>query len=136
MVDTNIKAMPPRNRAPQEHVEQLDQLERTLRSTATSTARNVETSLDQLGKMSSEAVLKQYEAAAEAVEDMGRTVREMVKRLGEAMIECDTDMKHVIETAHAIREKGKHTEALIEQVAALSKAIRETCDDFQKKVTG
>jgi hypothetical protein len=90
--------------------------------------------LDELGKMSAEAVLTQYEAAAKAVEEMGREVTTLVKRMGEKLIECDTDMKHLIETAAAIREKGKHSQALIEQVSALSTEIRRTCDEFKKKV--
>lgn len=91
--------------------------------------------LDDLGRMSAEAVLTQYEAAAKAVEEMGVTVRDMVKRLGQSMIECDNDMRVVAETAAAIRDKGKHAEALIEQVSSLSKAIRETCADFTKKLS-
>ena len=92
-------------------------------------------SLDDLSRMSAEAVLTQYEAAARSVEEMGKAVKNMVKQLGAAMIECDVDMKHVAETAEAIREKGKHTEALIEQVGSLSKSIRAACDDFKKKVS-
>ena len=90
--------------------------------------------LDDLGRMSAEAVLTQYEAAAKAVEEMGKEVTAMVKRLGEKLVECDQDMKHIVETAAAIREKGKHSQALIEQVSALSSEIRKTCDEFIKKV--
>jgi len=90
--------------------------------------------LDELGRMSAEAVLTQYEAAAKAVEDMGKEVMSMVKRLGQSLQECDNDMKVVAETAAAIRDKGKHSQALIEQVSALSTEIRKTCDEFKKKV--
>jgi hypothetical protein len=97
-------------------------------------AREDNVRIDDLGRMSAEAVLTQYEAAAKAVEEMGNDVKTMVKRLGEALIECSTDMKHVAETAAAIREKGKHSQALIEQVSALSSEIRKTCDEFKIKV--
>ena len=90
--------------------------------------------LDELGRMSAEAVLTQYEAAAKAVEDMGKEVMSMVKRLGQSLQECDNDMKVVAETAAAIRDKGKHSQALIEQVSALSTEIREACAEFKKKV--
>ena len=92
------------------------------------------TNLDDLGRMSAEAVLAQYEAAAIAVEDMGLSVKEMVKKLGEAMVECAADMKHLNETAIEIREKGKHYEALISRVNDLSKSIRDTCAEFKKQV--
>jgi hypothetical protein len=90
--------------------------------------------LDDLGRMSAEAVLTQYEATAKAVEEMGNDVKEMVKKLGYSLIECDNDMKVVAETAAAIREKGKHSQALIEQVSALSSSIRAACEEFKKKV--
>ena len=92
------------------------------------------TSLDDLGRMSAEAVLAQYEETARQVEEMGSIVKDTVKRLGEKLIECNADMKHVAETAAAIRDKGKHTEALIDQVTALSKSIRDACIDFKRKV--
>lgn len=92
--------------------------------------------LDDLGRMSAEAVLTQYEATAKAVEEMGNDVKEMVKKLGYSLIECDNDMKVVAETAAAIREKGKHNEALIQQVSALSSSIRAACEEFRKKVVG
>jgi hypothetical protein len=90
--------------------------------------------LDDLGRMSAEAVLTQYEATAKEVESMGDLVKEMVKKLGASLIECDADMKFVAETAAAIREKGKHSQALIEQVSALSTALRTSCVEFKKKM--
>lgn len=90
--------------------------------------------LDDLGRMSAEAVLTQYEATAKEIESMGDLVKDMVKKLGASLIECDQDMKHVAETAAAIREKGKHSQALIEQVSALSTALRNSCVDFKKKM--
>jgi hypothetical protein len=92
------------------------------------------TNLDDLGRMSAEAVLTQYEAAAISVEDMGISVKAMVKKLGEALIECGDDMKHLNETAVEIREKGKHYEALIGRVNDLSKSIRDACAEFKKQV--
>jgi hypothetical protein len=90
--------------------------------------------LDELGRMSAEAVLTQYEATARAVEEMGNDVKDMVKRLGEKLIECDTDLKHLAETAAAIRDKGKHSQALIEQISSLSTSVRAACAEFKKKM--
>jgi len=90
--------------------------------------------LDELGQMSADAVLVQYQATAAEVEKMGAMVQDMVKKLGQSLQECDNDMKVVAETAAAIRDKGKHSQALIEQVSALSTEIREACAEFKKKV--
>ena len=43
--------------------------------------------LEDLGRMSAEAVMKQCEATIELVKEMGATVHALVKRLGEALIE-------------------------------------------------
>ncbi len=90
--------------------------------------------IDELGRMSAEAVLAQYEATAQEVEKMGDTVKDSVKKLGQAMIECDNDMKVVMETAAAIRDKGKHNEALIARISDMSKVIREACAAFKKQM--
>ena len=90
--------------------------------------------LDDLGRMSADAVLAQYEATAKEVEAMGDLVKASVRKLGQSLIECDNDMKVVAETAAAIRDKGKHHEALISQISDMSKAIREACAAFQKQM--
>jgi hypothetical protein len=126
-------------------------------------AMPVQHNLSDLGRMSAEAVMTQYEATAQCVEDMGKTVKGMAEqiaaklveydtdmkrmvaetstmvrdtanKLAEVLVECDADMKIIKETSEAIREKGKHSQALIEQVSALSGAIRETCADFRQKM--
>ena len=129
---TNPTPMPRRNTAP------IDNVENELKAlTVTAPPRNtmmIDTRLDDLGKMSAEAVLTQYEATAKEVEAMGNLVKDMVRKLGQSLIECDNDMKVVAETAAAIRDKGKHSEALISQVTNLSKNIREACAAFQKQM--
>lgn len=87
-----------------------------------------------IGRLSAEAVLSQYEAAAQAVEGMGGEIKDRIKRLEEALVEADKDMKLVAEAAAAIREKGKLVYAQIEEASGLSKDIRDACADFRKKV--
>ncbi len=118
----------------EKEIEQTIQGHRTLVPAATTLMSNQIRDLDDLGRMSAEAVLTQYEATAKEVESMGNLVKDMVKKLGASLLECDADMKFVAETAAAIREKGKHSQALIEQVSALSTNIRAACEEFKKKV--
>jgi len=87
-----------------------------------------------IGRLSAEAVLSQYEAAAVAVEGMGSEIKDRIKRLEDALVEADKDMKLVAEAAAAIREKGKLVYAQIEEASGLSKDIRDACADFRKKV--
>jgi len=90
--------------------------------------------IDDLGRMSAEAVMAQYEAAAKAVEEMGVAVKERISKISAALIECDADMKEIAETANSIREKGKLVQAQIEEASALSSSIRDACVDFKKRV--
>jgi uncharacterized coiled-coil DUF342 family protein len=92
------------------------------------------TPLDDLGRMSAEAVLTQYEAAAKAVEEMGVSVKDRVAKIASALLECDKDMKEIAETAKSIREKGEHVRAQIEEASALSNDIRNACIEFKRKV--
>jgi hypothetical protein len=89
---------------------------------------------EELGKMSGEAVLAQYEAAAKSVEEMGDVVKNAVKQLSESLIQCDADLKFIAETANAIRDKGLQSQELVQKMSDMSRAIRDTCLEFKRKV--
>jgi len=87
-----------------------------------------------LGRLSAEAVMASYEAAAKAVENMGEEVKTRIKRLEASLRECDEDLKLVAEAAAHIRDKGNHVQAQIDEAAHLSNEIRTVCREFSKKV--
>ena len=87
-----------------------------------------------VGRLSAEAVLVQYEAAAKGVETMGDEIKDRIAKLETAMREADEAMKLVSEAAAAIREKGKLVHMQIEEATQLSKDIRDACVEFRKKV--
>jgi hypothetical protein len=91
------------------------------------------TAAPDLGRLSAEAVLKQYEIAAHNIEEMGAAVKERIAALEAALSECDADMRLIGEAALAIREKGKIAYANIEHTAAVSREIREICSEFQRR---
>jgi hypothetical protein len=87
-----------------------------------------------LGKLSADAVLEQYEQAAKAVASMGDEVQTRVRSLKSMLEECDNDMKLLEEAAIAIKEKGKLAHAEIERTSAVSKDIRAVVADVMKKI--
>jgi transposase-like protein len=87
-----------------------------------------------IGRLSAEAVLTQYEATAKAVETMGTEVKDRIAKLEAAMREADEALKLVAEAAHSIRERGKLVQVQIEEATQLSKEIRDTCAEFRRKV--
>ena len=87
-----------------------------------------------LGKLSAQAVMTQYEHTAEQVEALGKMVKDLTPQLESSLRELDHDLKTIAEAAKQIRNKGEHTKLLIETASNLSKAIRDACEDFTKKM--
>lgn len=87
-----------------------------------------------LGAMTAEAVLKQHEAAAQAVVDMGKQVTERIATLEAALRECHQDMELIAKAANTIREKGEKVAQQVAEAGQLSVDIRAVCSEFVKKV--
>jgi uncharacterized coiled-coil DUF342 family protein len=90
--------------------------------------------VDDLGKMSGEAIMAQYEAAARSVEEMGEEVKERIAKLEAAMEECHKDMRLITEAAVFIREKGTAMRAEIEKASEVSNDIRSAVNEFKRKM--
>jgi hypothetical protein len=90
---------------------------------------------EDLGRLSAQAVLAQYEAAAKHVEDMGLAIKERIAALETCLHECDQDLRLLGDAAQVIRDKGKLAYAHIEHTSALSKEIRGLCTDFRQKMS-
>jgi chromosome segregation ATPase len=87
-----------------------------------------------IGKLSADAVLEQYNMAAKAVEAMGEEVQKRIRALEDAMKDCDEDMRLLREAADSIREKGQLAHAEIERTSAVSKDIREIVAAIKAKI--
>jgi hypothetical protein len=89
---------------------------------------------EDIGKLSAEAVLKQYEQTAKDVENLGVTVKEWIAKLEGVLKDCNDDLKLISDAAKHVRDKGDAIHAVIDQASAVSKTIRDTCADFTSKV--
>jgi hypothetical protein len=92
------------------------------------------TKTEDIGRLSAEAVLSEYEIAAKAIEGLGDEIKTRIKNLETSLFEADKDIKTVAETANAIREKGKLVQVQIEEASSVSKGINDACVEFRKKV--
>lgn len=88
-----------------------------------------------IGKLSAEAVRKQWEQTAKEVEDLGTMVKDLIGKLDHELKECDESLKLIAEAAKHVREKGDATHAVIDQASSLSKILRDICTDINKKVS-
>jgi hypothetical protein len=90
--------------------------------------------LDQIGKLSAEAVIAQYEGAVKALEDMGTTLIDCVKRAEKMAAGCKDAINYVHDTAQKYREEAKLIFERIEQASAVTAEVRSVCDEMRKKI--
>ena len=81
--------------------------------------------------ITAEAVMRDYDSAAEEIEAMGAELISAVKKF-EAMT---TDVNNVIrETAAAYRQEGKKIFERIEECAVFTEDVRKTCEDVKRRM--
>lgn len=88
----------------------------------------------EIGKLSAEAVVREYEAAAKEIEGMGAELIERVKQ-------CETMTKNAFaateemkETAARYREEAKRIFMEIENCTRMTEEVRKTCTDLKEKI--
>ena len=88
----------------------------------------------EIGKLTAEAVVREYEAAAKEIEAMGAELIERVKQC-EAMtrdaLAVTAEMK---ETAMRYREEAKRIFLQIEDCSLMTAEVRKTCSELKEKI--
>jgi hypothetical protein len=88
----------------------------------------------EIGKLSAEAVVREYEAAAKEIEEMGAQMIELVKQC-EAMtrdaLAVTDEMK---DTASRYREEAKRIFLQIENCTVVTAEVRKTCTELKDKI--
>jgi hypothetical protein len=90
--------------------------------------------VDQIGKLSAEAVIAQYEGAVKALEAMGTTLIDCVKRAEKMASECKDAIAYVQDTAEKYREEAKLIFDRIEQASVMTAEVRSVCDEMRKRI--
>jgi hypothetical protein len=89
----------------------------------------------ELGRLSAEAVVREYEAAAKAIESLGLKLVEQV-RFCEAMCrELLAVIEELKETAGHHREEAKRIFLHIESCSQMAADVRRVCADLKSKVS-
>jgi hypothetical protein len=90
----------------------------------------------EIGKLSAEAVVREYEAAAKDIEAMGAELVDRVKQCEamtrDAMVATD-EMK---ETARRYREEARRIFLQIEDCSLMTAEVRKTCLELKEKIAG
>lgn len=89
-----------------------------------------------VGALSAEAVVKEYEAAAVAVEAMGTELKDRIARLEATKADAIVALDEIKETAEQYRNEGKRIFLQIEDCALTLAEVRGTCDALKIKIAG
>ena len=90
--------------------------------------------VSEIGKLSAEAIVKEYEETAKEIEAMGDVVREMVKRCDELSASASSMLKDIKSTAARYRKEGKRMFIEIETCSSAADEVRRMCEDFRDKL--
>jgi len=90
--------------------------------------------ITRVGALSAEAVARDYETAAKAIEAMGRELLDMAAKAEAQAAEVNNTITFLNETAALYRDQAKRTFDSIEQCAMMTEAVRKTCTELREKI--
>jgi hypothetical protein len=88
----------------------------------------------EIGKLSAEAVVREYEAAAKEIEAMGVELIELVKQCEATTRDALAVTEELNETAGRYREEAKRVFLEIENCSAVTAEVRKTCTELKEKI--
>jgi predicted nucleic acid-binding Zn-ribbon protein len=88
----------------------------------------------EIGKLSAEAVVREYEAAAKEIEAMGVELTELVKQCEAATRDALAVTEELKETAGRYREEAKRVFLQIENCSLVMAEVRKTCAELKEKI--
>lgn len=88
----------------------------------------------QLGTLSAEAVVQQYEIAAREVEAMGAEMKRVAARCEDIMAQAADAIKHCEEVAAGYRADAKKVFEDLENYALLTQDVTRTCQSIRQKI--
>jgi hypothetical protein len=88
----------------------------------------------EIGKLSAEAVVREYEAAAKDIEAMGAQLIERVKQCEAMISDSLTVIEDVKGTAARYREEAKRVFTQIEHCSLLTAEVRKTCVELKERI--
>src|SRR5467141_1410699 len=88
----------------------------------------------EIGKLSAEAVVREYEAAAKDIEAMGAELIERVKQCEAMTRDALAVTEEIKDTAARYREEAKRTFLQIENCTLMTAEVRKTCTALKEKI--
>jgi len=89
----------------------------------------------EIGKLSAEAVVREYEAAAKEIETLGAELIERVRQCESMTRDALAVTEELKDTAKRYREEAKRVFIQIEECSQISAEVRKTCIDLKEKIS-
>jgi signal transduction protein with GAF and PtsI domain len=90
--------------------------------------------VSEIGKLSAEAIAREYEVTAKEIEAMGEVVRDMVQRCEQLTTSASSMLKDIRTTAARYRQEGKRIFTEIESCSSATDEVRKLCDAFRDRI--
>lgn len=88
----------------------------------------------EIGKLSAEAVVREYEAAAKDIEAMGTELIDLVKHCEAATRDALAVTEELKDTAARYREEAKRVFFQIENCSRVTAEVRRTCNELKERI--
>ena len=88
----------------------------------------------EIGKLSAEAIAREYEVTAKEIEAMGEVVRDMVQRCEQLTTSASSMLKDIKATATRYRQEGKRIFDEIESCSGAADEVRKLCEAFRDRI--
>jgi Skp family chaperone for outer membrane proteins len=89
----------------------------------------------EIGKLSAEAVVREYEAAAKEIETLGTELIDHVTRCEAMTRDALAVTEELKDTAKRYREEAKRVFIQIEECSQISAEVRKTCIELKEKIS-
>src|SRR5436305_6932256 len=89
----------------------------------------------EIGKLSAEAVVREYEAAAKEIEAMGAELIERVRQCEAMTQDALAATQEMKETAARYREVAKRIFMQIEDCCVMTAEVRKTCTELKERIS-
>jgi hypothetical protein len=90
--------------------------------------------VNQVGKLSAEAVVREYDAAVKEIEALGAELAEAAKKCEAMVAGVHAMVDEIKELASNYREEGKRYFLQIEDCSLMTSEVRSVCEMLKKKI--
>jgi hypothetical protein len=88
----------------------------------------------EIGRLSAEAIVREYEVTAKEIEALGEVVRDMMMRCDQLTTSASSMLKDIKTTALNYRKEGKRIFNEIESCSSATDEVRRLCEAFRDKI--